>query len=309
MLTRQLARTDLNLLLTLEVLLESQSVTEAARRLHLTQSAISKALGRLRQQFDDPLFHRASKGLVPTPFAQRLRQPLHDWLETAAGLFTREDFDPATWKGEFTIVAHDYLHVVLIPRLLARLREQAPHIALRVQSQYSHQLNGLALGELDFVLNLEFSDLATEFESETMYTDSPVILARMGHPLRRKRWTPDDLMRYPRIALRIPDMEKFMMFQARGGQPPLSQRWPAAYETDNLTVALSTLARTDCLLPAGNLLTGLATRELNFKPLASTYTPPFKLVYCLVGHRRLRNSAPHQWLKQTIGQIFETLHA
>jgi len=308
MLTRQLAKADLNLLLTLEVLLEHRSVTEAARRLHLTQSAISKALGRLRQQFNDPLFYRASKGLVPTPFAERLHGPLHDWLETAAGLFVHEDFDPATWAGEFKLVAHDYLHVALVPRLLALLRERAPHIVLRVQSQYTDQLHGLAEGELDFVLNLEFSSLSPEFESETLYTDKPAILGSLRHPLRKKRWSTDDLLRYPRIALRIPDMDKFMMFQ-KLGQPLLSERWPAAFETDNLTVALATVARTDCLLPAGDLLTGLATRELDFKPLPSTYTPPFKLAYCLVNHRRLGNSAPHQWFKRTVGEVFRSLHA
>jgi DNA-binding transcriptional LysR family regulator len=306
MLTRQLSRTDLNLLLTLQVLLESRSVSETARQLHLTQSAISKALSRLRRQFNDPLFHRVSKGLVPTPFAQRLERPLRDWLETAAGLFVHEDFDPATWHGEFMLVAHDYLHVMLVPRLLALLRDQAPHVRLRVQSQYSHQLQGLERGELDFVLNLEFSKLSAEFQSEVMYTDEPVILARAAHPLRKQRWKVDDLFRYPRVALRVPDMDRFMMFQARDGQAPLSQRWPAAYETDNLTVALTTVSRTDCLLPAGGLLNGLATRELSFRPLPSAYTPPFKLSYCLVSHRRTQSSAPHQWLKQAIRELFES---
>ena len=80
-----------------------------------------------------------------------------------------------------------------------------------------------------------------------------------------------------------------------------------AYETDNLTVALATVSRTDCLLPAGGLLNGLATRELNFKPLPSIETPPFKLAYCLVMHRRVENSAPHLWLKRTIGELFEAL--
>jgi DNA-binding transcriptional LysR family regulator len=307
MLTRQLSRTDLNLLLTLQVLLESRSVSETARQLHLTQSAISKALGRLRQQFNDPLFHRVSKGLVPTPFAQRLQQPLREWLETAAGLFVHEDFDPATWAGELMLAAHDYLHVTLVPRLLALLREQAPGMRLTVHSQYSHQLQGLENGELDFVLNLEFSKLSAEFRSEVMYVDEPVILARSAHPLRKQRWTVDDLFRYPRIALRVPDMDRFMMFQARGGQPPLTQRWPAAYETDNLTVALTTVARTDCLLPAGGLLNGLATRERRFEPLPSTTTPPFKLAYCLVSHRRTASSAPHQWLERTIGELFKSL--
>jgi DNA-binding transcriptional LysR family regulator len=307
MLTRQLSRMDLNLLLTLQVLLECHSVSVAARELHLTQSAISKALGRLRVQFNDPLFLRVSKGLVPTPFAQRLRQPLREWLETAAGLFVREDFDPASWKGEFMLVAHDYLHVTLVPRLLALLHERAPGMNLKVHSQYSHQLDGLERGEIDFVLNLQFSNLPAEFRSEVMFEDEPVIFARAGHPLRKKQWNRDDLLRYPRIALRLPDMERFMMFQPRAGQPPLSQVWPAAYESDNLTVALATVASTDCLLPAGGLLNRLATRELNFKPLRSTYTPPFKLAYCLVSHERVQNSAPHQWLRRTIGELFRDL--
>ncbi len=305
--TRQLARMDLNLLLTLQVLLESHSVSAAARQLHLTQSAISKALARLRVQFNDPLFLRASKGLVPTPFARRLQQPLHDWLETASGLFVQDEFDAATWKGELTLVAHEFLHVILVPRLLALLHERAPGMTLKVHSQYSDQLQGLELGEIDFVMNLEFSDLSTEYESEVMYTDTPAILARTAHPLRKKQWTRDDLLRYPRIALRVPDADKFMMFKPRAGQPPLSQLWPAAYETDDLTVALATLSRTDCLLLAGGLLNRLATRELSFKPLESTTAPPFKLAYCLVSHRRVQKSASHQWLKRTIGELFQAL--
>ncbi len=305
--TRPLARMDLNLLLTLQVLLETHSVSLAAHQLHLTQSAISKALSRLRVQFNDPLFLRASKGLVPTPFARRLQQPLHDWLETAAGLFVQEDFDPATWKGELTLVAHEFLHVTLVPPLLALLHERAPGMTLKVHSQYSHQLQGLELGEIDFVMTLEFSELSAEFESEVMYTDAPEILARAAHPLRKKPWTRDDLLRYPRIALRVPDADKFMIFKPRAGQPPLSQLWPAAYETDDLTVALATLSRTDCLLLAGGLLNRLATRELNFKPLESTTPPPFKLAYCLVSHRRVQKSAAHQWLKRTIGELFQAL--
>lgn len=307
MTTRQLSRIDLNLLVTLQVLLECRSVSTAARQLHLTQSAISKALARLRAQFEDPLFLRASKGLVPTPFAQRLQKPLSDWLETAGGLFAHEDFDPATWRGELVLVAHEYLHVTLGPRLLALLHEHAPGMTLKVHSQHSHQLRGLELGEVDFVLNLQFSELSADFESEVMYTDAPAILARANHPLHKKQWTRDDLSRYPRIALRVPDMDKFALFQPRAGQPPLSQLWPAAYETDNLTVALTTVSRTDCLLLAGGLLNGLATRDLKFKPLHSTYTPPFKLAYCLVSHRRVQKSAPHQWLKRMIAQLFQAL--
>src|SRR6476620_208333 len=146
MLTRQLSRMDLNLLLTLQVLLDCHSVYVAAR------------------------------------------EPLREWLETAAGLFVREDFDAGSWKGEFMLVAHDNVHVTLVPRLLALLHDRAPGVTLKVQSQYSHQLNGLERGEIDFVLNLQLSNLPAEFRSEVMFEDEPVILARTGHPLRQKRW-------------------------------------------------------------------------------------------------------------------------
>lgn len=305
--TRQLARMDLNLLLTLQVLLECHSVSAAARQLHLTQSAISKALSRLRAQFNDPLFLRASKGLVPTPFALRLQRPLHDWLETASGLFVQEDFDPAEWKGELLLVAHEFLHVALVPRLLALLHERAPGIKLKVHSQYSHQREGLERGEIDFVLNLEFSELSADFESQVVYTDTPAILARTGHPLGKKPWSREDLLRYPRIALRVPDADKFMIFRPRTGQQALSQVWPAAYETDDLAVALATVSRTDCLLLAGGLLNRLASRDLNFEPLTSATAPPFKLAYCLVTHRRVQKSAPHQWLKRVIAEVFAEL--
>jgi DNA-binding transcriptional LysR family regulator len=217
----------------------------------------------------------------------------------------QEDFDPAIWKGELMLVAHEYLHVTLVPRLLELLQREAPGMRLKVHSQYSHQLRGLELGEVDFVLNLEFAELADDYESEVLYSDTPVILARAAHPLRKKQWTRDDLLRYPRIALRVPDMDRFTMFQPRPGQPALSQVWPAAYETDDLTVALATVSRTDCLLLAGGVLNGLSTRDANFKPLKSTYTPPFRLAYCLVNHRRVQKSAPHQWLKRAIGRLFQ----
>jgi DNA-binding transcriptional LysR family regulator len=222
-------------------------------------------------------------------------------------LFVQPDFDPATWKGELTLVAHEYLHITLVPQLLAALNEHAPGMRLKVHSQYTHQLKGLEQGEIDFVLNLEFSELSADFESEVMYTDAPVILARTAHPLRKKQWTPNDLLRYPRIGLRVADAERFTIFRPRAGQPPLSQVWPAAYETDNLMVALATLSRTDCLLLAGGVLNRLATRDLRFEPLESASAPPFKLAYCLVTHRRVQTSAPHQWLRRTIAPLFRAL--
>lgn len=304
---RQLGRIDLNLLVTLQVLLEERSVSRAAARLHLTQPAISKALARLRDLLGDPLFQRASKGLVPTPFALALAQPLHDWLQTAERLFEGNEFDPATYHGEFSIEANEFLHVRLLPLLVEALARKAPHVVLRMHAQYHDQLHGLERGDLDFVLNLEFSALSPAFMSEVVCTDSPALFARAGHPLHKKRFNQQELFRYPRVALRMADMEHFMLFQPRAGLPSLEQIWPTSCETDTLGAALEIISRTDYILPGAGLLAGLASRTLNFKPLQSPGAPPIKLSYCLVSHQRVQHSAAHAWMRQTIRELMKEI--
>ncbi len=304
---KQLSHIDLNLLVTLQVLLEHRSVSVAASKLHLTQPAVSKALSRLREQFGEALFMRVSKGLVPTPFALGLQEPLQQWLESASILFDHEPFDPASWKGEFTLMVNEYLHMIVLPHLMQWLSKNAPFVVLKIRSQYRHQLEGLEDGELDFVLNLEFSDLSDAFHSEVLYTDTPAIFARANHPLRKKQSTREDLLRYPRVALRMPDMEKFTLFHPRPGQPALNMHWPVAYETDNLTAALATISGTDCLLPGAGVLAGLATRELNFKALPTATPPPVRIAYCLVSHKRVQHSPAHLWLRELIKTLVQEL--
>lgn len=300
---RQLARTDLNLLLTLHVLLEERSVSHAAHKLHLTQPAISKALARLRELLGDPLFQRASRGLVPTPFAISLQGPLQQWLQDATAMFDGSEFDAASWHGEFSIEANEFLHMLVLPPLVETLARKAPGIQLKTHTQYHDQLHGLEQGELDFVLNLEFSVLPPAFTSEVVYSDAPALFARSGHPLHRQRFRHDDIFRYPRVSLRMADMEKFMLFQSRTGLPPLKHVWPALCETDNLVAALAIVARTDYILPGAGILAALASRELDFKPLPTTGAPAVKLDYCLVSHQRVQHSAAHAWMRQTIKEV------
>lgn len=304
---RQLARIDLNLLVTLQVLLEERSVSRAALRLHLTQPAISKTLARLRELLGDPLFERASRGLVPTPFALALAPALREWLETASQLFEGHDFDPARYHGEIAIEASELLHLLVLPPLAQTLAHSAPGITLKMHTQYHDQLHGLEQGELDFVLNLEFSALPSGFVSEVIYQDGPALFARAGHPLHRRRFRQEDLFRYPRLSLRMADMERFQLFQPREGLPALQQIWPASCETDNLGVALGILGRTDYILPAAGILSRLASRHAAFKALPVEGAPAVTLRYCLISHQRTRQSAAHRWLRQTLVELLGRL--
>lgn len=116
----EIRKFDLNLLLTLHVLLEERSVSRAAQRLNLSQSAISHALRRLREAFCDPLFSRAPHGMIPTPRAENIYADIHSILSKAGQLIAPPVFDVSKHSGVFRIAATDYVASVY-PRKLGRI--------------------------------------------------------------------------------------------------------------------------------------------------------------------------------------------
>src|SRR5476649_2558982 len=126
-------RIDLNLLVVLVVLFRERSVSLAAEKLHLGQPAVSGALARLREMFDDPLFVRSAREMTPTPRAQALMEsllPLMESLQTT--LFQSPAFDPATANHTFTLGMADWIEMWLMPDLLAQLRRIAPGLRINV---------------------------------------------------------------------------------------------------------------------------------------------------------------------------------
>jgi DNA-binding transcriptional LysR family regulator len=127
---RDLGRLDLNLLVALEALLEEGNVSRAAQRVFVTQSAMSKTLGRLRDLFDDPLFIRRGATMVPTPRAEQLAMQLPKLLRSIQDMLAPPNFDPLVYEGEFNLLVQGHMGVWLLPRLMERLSESAPHIRL-----------------------------------------------------------------------------------------------------------------------------------------------------------------------------------
>ena len=122
-------RPDLNLLLALDALLSEQNVTRAARRLNLSQPALSAQLARLRDLFGDQLFVPTSRGVLPTAVAEELREPVRRALEGAKGVFGQgRGFDPATAEFTFTIASSDYMQVAVLLPFLTALSEAAPKV-------------------------------------------------------------------------------------------------------------------------------------------------------------------------------------
>jgi DNA-binding transcriptional LysR family regulator len=146
-----LSRLDLNLLVAFDALLTERSVTRAAARVGLGQSAMSHNLARLRTLFGDELLTRGAEGMRPTPRALALADPVRVTLaQIQAAVLQRKAFDPATAERIFRIGLADSIEVAVIPSLLARLRKEAPSVSLRLRSinRYS-VLEELDTGKLD----------------------------------------------------------------------------------------------------------------------------------------------------------------
>ena len=147
---------DLNLLLAFDVLLQERSVTRAARRLNVTQSAMSASLKRLRDALGDPILLQHGKTMVPTPHALALAPNVAESIATLRRLIQPSSgFDPATSSRVFRIAASDYIATVALAPLLQELEREAPALKLEISLTDESTSERLAKGEYDLVLTPE----------------------------------------------------------------------------------------------------------------------------------------------------------
>ncbi|MFE1313610.1 LysR family transcriptional regulator [Streptomyces sp. NPDC058755] len=182
---------DLNLLLALDVLLEEQSVQGAARRLHLSEPAMSRTLGRIRKALGDPVLVRAGRRMVPTPHALAVRAEVSAVVERARALFRPgRDADLRTVTRTFTIIGHDALAATHGAGLFARAAEEAPGIRLRFLSESHVDAPVLRQGTADLEVGV-IDATAPEVHVETVYEDRMLGVVRAGHPLLTGELTPE----------------------------------------------------------------------------------------------------------------------
>jgi len=178
---------DLNLLVALDALLEEQSVTRAAERVHVSQPAMSAALSRLREHLNEPLFIQHGKTMVPTAAALRMKEPLKKLLQSIDILVTEgSHFDPKSSQRRFRIATSDYLLAVLFPDLIHRLDREAPGIAMDcVQpSELTHSL--LDQGALDLFIGPE-ELVSPEHPTELLFEEKYVVVGWAKNPVFKRR--------------------------------------------------------------------------------------------------------------------------
>lgn len=189
----ELAALDLNLLVALQALLSECHVTRAAARLGMSQPAMSRALARLRELFDDPLLVRMAGGMRPTPRAEGLRARLDEVLTGVEALIEPPRFDPRQATGTVTLALPDILTLMLVPPLLPRLAREAPRLELNVVA-WDHRFGEqLDRGEVDLTVGAT-NDEPGLYARLLVRNDWACVLRR-GHPALRRRWCPEQFAR------------------------------------------------------------------------------------------------------------------
>lgn len=179
---------DLNLLKTLDALLEAKSVTRAAKRLGLSQPATSHALGRLRDSLGDPLLVRVGAELVLTQRAEQLREPVKETLRRAeAVLSTPEGVLPAKLTRSFSMSLADYTELAILPKLTERLSVEAPGVSVTCKPHLWNPLEALSSGN-ELWLGVNPPD-QPGLVVQRLFSDSYLCLIRKDHPLARRKVT------------------------------------------------------------------------------------------------------------------------
>lgn len=198
----QLHRLDLNLLLAFDALIAERNVTRAAERMSVGQPAMSASLTRLRKFFDDPLLVRQGRSLVPTTRALALIEPIREALDTIESTVrANREFDPRTNHRTFTLMASDYVLLLLLGPLLAELEVEAPNLRFTVRpiaADFAEQINSSRLDLLVFPEELVPDDM--QANSERLFTDRLVCAVDRNHPEVGGRITEEQFCSLPLVS-------------------------------------------------------------------------------------------------------------
>jgi len=178
-----LSRIDLNLFVVFDTIYAEGGITPASRRLNLTQPAISHALARLRDLFDDALFVRQGRAMIPTPLARLMIDPVRQSLQGFETTLKRvARFEPATARKHFTVGMRDVRELAALPHLLRSVTRTAPFIDIAIVRADRKQLESeLAAGTLDAAVDVRLT-LSDEIRRKRINAERLVVVARPRHP-------------------------------------------------------------------------------------------------------------------------------
>ncbi len=299
---KHFARIDLNLFVVFDVIYREGSLTRAAEQLNLSQPAVSHALSRLRECFNDPLFERSGRGVAPTPLAKaiigRVRTALQG-LETT--LTDGLAFDPASASRVFTLAARDVMEATALPVLMQTLQQQAPAVQLRsIRVPRRDIAAALTSGQLDFAVDV-LLPVSEDIEHQLIGEQRLVVMLRAQHPLATQNWNLEAYLsaRHVQVSSRPegPGVEDFAL--TRQGK---ARR--IALRCQNYHAAVQVVQHTDLLLTMPQEFAARLVQQTPDLLVRELPMPLPALELHLYWHRKANGDPAVMWLKEQLLNLF-----
>ena len=292
---------DLNLLSVFQEVYRERQISAAARRLGLTQSAVSNALARLRRTFGDELFVRTAHGMQPTPLAQQMAEPIGAAMaQVALALSQRSRFDPATSNRRFTLAMTDVGEVYFMPVLIERCRASAPNVEIA-----SIRANGLTLkddmetGRVDLAIGA-FEDVSEALYHRALFRQRFVSMFRKEHPLARGKV---DLARFVAASHLIVDAAQSPYDRINGLLEKAGVTGGTRFRVPHFTAVPYIVSTSDLVVTVPQKLAESAASPFGLKWIEPPLALP-TLQTNVFWHRRFNHDPGIQWLRGLIADVF-----
>ena len=289
-------KVDLNLLVALDALLAERNVTRAARRLGLSQPALSAQLARLRDLFGDPLFLPAQRGVTPTARAIELEAPVRQALDQVHGVLAGgRSFDPATANLTVAIAGSDYVQLAVIAPLVLDLRVRAPRLRIAIR-----QLDGNVLGQqmeagvVDLAV-MTPSTAPPALRTRRLFHERYVTIARRRHPRLRGKLTLDDFTALDHVVV-----------SPRGGglSGPVDTALGKLGRERRIAVSAASFLFVPELVARSDLIATVPERLVRERAdRLQVLEPPLPVegfTIGLVWHERTHRHPAHRWLRERV---------
>lgn len=300
--SRPLSRqVDLNLLELFETIYRTRNLTAAGHHMGLSQPAVSRGLGRLREMYGDTLFVRQQRGVMPTPFADELAVPVSAALDVLRSTLEHPVFDHVVQSRTFHVAMSDVGERILLPRLMAHLAHEAPHVAIRAVSPTVERIHeGLASGQIDLAVGF-FGSLSKQVRHRRLFHEQFVYVVRKGHPMVKGRVAREQMRELPHVV---------------GGPEGMEHAAAVAKVLSGSAVRASVALRVHSLLCVGPVVSGtdlvglipsnLAALVANHMPIQVIEPPvPFPgFDVTMVWHDRFHREPANEWLRGVFTRLF-----
>ncbi|PDT11286.1 LysR family transcriptional regulator [Rhizobium sp. M1] len=300
---------DLNHLVVLRLLLETRSVTLTAKRLNMSQPAVSRALARLRMLLGDKILLKGKSGMTPTARAESLIDPLASLLNQLESFVAPSAFDPGTTQRLFRIAMTDHAAIIMLPSLMSMFAQEAPNAVIEIVPFTNDTFVQLGSGHIDLILYTDHP-VPEGLMTRSLFEERLICLMSTRHPLlagrengSQRSLTPEEFLAYPHALVSVPGLPRSHVDEVlarQGLERRIALRLPY-FATAAFVCAASDLI---VVLPSRVASTLAAGRDLTL------VEPPLELRefgYRMVWHRRVHEDPGAIWLRDLVAASVRSL--